>query len=164
MESTETTQGSIDKERLGLFFDYAPDAYYLADATGKFIDVNKAAEELFGHGREDIIGKSFLKLNLISNDQIRKAAKHQAFNIFGKSTEPEEYVIHRNDGLQIPVEISTVPAQANDRTLLFGIVRDITEKKKSEVTLRRAIREIEILVEERRTQEKKTARARRKES
>jgi PAS domain S-box-containing protein len=154
--------GSIVKERLGAFFDYAPDAYYLTDATGKFIDVNKVAEELFSHGKEDIIGKSFLKLNLLSSDQIRKAAKHLAFNIFGKPTEPEEYVIHRNDGSRVPVEISTVPAQINGKTLLFGIVRDITEKKKSEDALRRAIGEIEILVEERRERERKAARARNK--
>ena len=158
----EAAEGIV-KEHLGEFFDYAPDAYYLADATGKFIDVNKAAEKLFGRGKEDMIGKSFLKLNLLSPDQIRKAAKYQAANLFGKPTEPEEYVIHRNDGSQVPVEISTVPAQINGRTLLLGIVRDITEKKQSVDALRRAIGEIEILVEERRAKEKEAARGKNNE-
>ena len=147
----------IVKECLGAFFDYAPDAYYLADATGKFIDANKAAEKLFGHGKEDMVGKSFLKLKLLSPDQIRKAAKYLAVNLLGKPTDPEEYVIHRNDGSRVPVEISTVPAQINGKTLLLGIVRDISEKKQSANALRRAIDEIEILVEERQAKEKETA-------
>ena len=99
---------------------------------------------------------------MLSSDQIRKAAKHLAFSIFGKPTEPVEYVIHRNDDSQVPVEISTVPAQINGKKLLFGIVRDITEKKKSEAALRRTIGEIEILVEERRDRERKAAQARNK--
>ena len=39
--------------------------------------------------------------------------------------------------------------KVNEKTLLFGIVRDITEKKKTEEALHRAVKEIESLVEER---------------
>lgn len=136
-------------DRLDLLFEYAPDAYYLADETGTFIDVNKAARELFGHKKEFIIGKSFLKLKILAPDQIHKAARNLALNIFGKSTELEEYVIQRRDGPGIPVEISTRPVKVNEKKLLFGIVRDITEKKKTEEALHRAVKEIESLVEER---------------
>lgn len=136
-------------DRLDLLFEYAPDAYYLADETGTFIDVNKAARELFGHKKEFIIGKSFLKLKILAPDQIHKAARNLALNIFGKSTESEEYVIQRRDGPGIPVEISTHPVKVNEKKLLFGIVRDITEKKKTEEALHRAVKEIESLVEER---------------
>ncbi|GAH27861.1 unnamed protein product, partial [marine sediment metagenome] len=34
------------EERLKILFDYAPDAYYISDLKGKFIDGNKAAERL----------------------------------------------------------------------------------------------------------------------
>ena len=148
------------KVRLDPLFDCTTEAYYLSDATGVFLDVNQAVCNLFGYKREEIIGKSFLKLNLLSTDQIRKAAKHLALNIFGKPTEPEEYLFHHEDGSQIPVEIKAIPVRINDKTLLFGIVRDISEKKKSDDVLRRAIGEIEILLEERRAEEKKAECAR----
>jgi PAS domain S-box-containing protein len=141
--------GADASDRLDPLFEFAPDAYYLADETGTFIDVNKAARELFGHKKEFIIGKSFLKLKILASDQIHKAARNLALNIFGKTTEPEEYVIQRQDGRKIPIEISTRPVKVNEKKLLFGIVRDITEKKKTEEALRRAVKEIESLVEER---------------
>jgi PAS domain S-box-containing protein len=148
-EIQNAAQSSAANDHLDQFFEYAPDAYYLADTTGTFTDVNKAAQELFGHKKEFIIGKSFLKLKILAPDQIHKAARHLALNIFGKPTEPEEYVIQRKDGHQIPIEISTRPIKVNDKSLLFGIVRDITEKKKTEKALQRAVKEIESLVEER---------------
>ena len=142
--------------RLDPLFEYASDAYYLADETGAFIDVNKAARELFGHKKEFIIGKSFLKLKILAPDQIHKAARHLAMGIFGKSAQQEEYLIQRQDGRRIPVEISTRPVKVEEKKLLFGIVRDITEKKKTEDALHRAVKEIEMLVEERGSDGKET--------
>jgi len=135
--------------RLDPLFEFAPDAYYLADETGAFVDVNQAARDLFGHEKEFIIGKSFLKLKILAPDQIHKAARNLAINILGKPSEPEEYIIGHTDGPQIPVEISTRPVKINEKNMLFGIVRDITEKKKNEEALKRAVKEIEALVEER---------------
>ena len=62
--------GADASDRLDPLFEFAPDAYYLADETGTFIDVNEAARELFGHKKEFIIGKSFLKLKILASDQI----------------------------------------------------------------------------------------------
>lgn len=135
------------KEGLGPIFDYAPDAYYLADATGKFVDVNRSAEKLFGYKKEDIIGKSFLKLNILVPDQITKAARNLALNIFGKTTEPEEYVIQGKDGSRIPVEIRIMTVNVGQKSLILGIIRDITEKRQAEEALRRSVGEIEVLVE-----------------
>jgi PAS domain S-box-containing protein len=143
----------VIKESLGTFFDLAPDAYYLADANGKFIDINKAAEEMFGYKKEDIIGKGFLKLNILGSDQITKAARNLALNIFGKYIESEEYVIHTKEGSRIPVEIRTRPVKVNKKTLIFGMVRDITEKRKADEALRRAFGEIEVLLEACRSRE-----------
>lgn len=139
------------KVRLDPLFDCTTEAYYLSDATGVFLDVNQAVCNLFGYKREEIIGKSFLKLKIVAPDQIRRAAKHLALNIFGKAAEPEEFVLQRKDDRRIPVEISTVPVTSDGKTRLFGVVRDITEKKKAEQALRRAVKEIESLVEERKS-------------
>ena len=46
------------EERLKILFESAPDAIYLADSEGRFVDGNRAAENLIGYEREDVIGKN----------------------------------------------------------------------------------------------------------
>ena len=123
------------EERLKILFDYAPDAYYITDLKGNFIDGNKAAERLIGYKKEELIGKSFLKLKLLSITDIPKAAKTLAKNIIGKPTGPDEFILNRKDNSKVTVEISTYPVKIKGRTLVLGIARDISERKKAEEIL-----------------------------
>jgi PAS domain S-box-containing protein len=129
------------EERLEILFDYAPDAYYISDLKGKFIDGNKAAERLMGYKKEELIGKSFLKLNLLTLAAIPKAAKLLVKNLRGQPTGPDEFVINRKDNSKVTVEISTYPVKIKERTVVLGIARDITERKKAEEILRKSQQE-----------------------
>ena len=119
------------EEHLKILFDYAPDAYYISDLKGNFIDGNKVAERLTGYKKEELIGKSFLKLKLLSLANISKAAKTLAKNIIGKPTGPDEFILNRKDNSKVTVEISTYPVKIKGRTLILGIARDITEYKEA---------------------------------
>ena len=123
------------EERLRILFEYAPDAYYLNDLKGIFIDGNKAAENLMGFKRQELIGKSFLKLKLLSLEQIPKAARLLAKNALGKPTGPDEFILKRKDGSRVTAEIRTFPVKIKGKTLVLGIARDITERKKAEEEL-----------------------------
>ena len=123
------------EERLKVIFEYAPDAYYLSDLKGSFIDGNKAAEKVTGYKREELIGKSFLTLKLLAPGQIKKAAKLLVKNRMGKATGPDEFNILRKDGSTLPVEIRTIPVKVQGKSLILGIARDITERKKTEKSL-----------------------------
>ena len=126
------------EERFKLVFEYAPDAYYINDLKGNFIDGNKAAEKTTGYNREELIGGSFLKLNLLSLDQLPKAAKLLAHNAMGKPTGPDEFILKRKSGEKVPVEISTHPVKFENRTVVLGIARDITERMRTEEARRQA--------------------------
>jgi len=112
------------EERLKILFEFAPDAYYLNDLKGNFIDGNKAAEEITGYERDELIGKSFLKLKLLSPGQIPKATALLAKNVLGQSTGPGEFTLNRKDGTQVQVEIRTFPVKIEGKTLVLGIARD----------------------------------------
>ena len=120
------------EDRLGMLFEFAPDAYYLNDWKGVFLDGNKAAEDLLGYKKEELIGSSFLKLNLLPSNQIFKAANLLVRNTLGKSTGPDELTIIRKDGGHVSVEIRTHPIKLNNETVVLGIARDITERKRAE--------------------------------
>ena len=130
----EALRGS--EERLKILFEFAPDAYYMNDLKGTFIDGNRAAEKISGYKKEQLIGKSFLKLKLLPKNQIPKAAALLAQNALGKTTGPDEFTLNRKNGGQIPLEIRTYPIKIQGQTQVLGIARDITERKQKEEALR----------------------------
>jgi PAS domain S-box-containing protein len=133
-QSEETLRAS--EERLKILFEYAPDGYYLCDLKGNFIDGNRAAEQIVGFKREELIGKSFLSLHLLPKSQLPKAAAALARNALGKPAGPEELILNRKDGSQVSVEIRAYPVQIQGRTLILGIARDTTERRKALKALR----------------------------
>ena len=58
------------EERFRTIFELAPDAIYLIDLQGNFVDGNPAAEELIGYAKAELIGKSFLTLNLLGQSDL----------------------------------------------------------------------------------------------
>jgi len=114
---------------LEILFDYAPDGYYISDLKGTFIDANKAAEELVGYNKSEMLGKSFLKLSILPKKEIFRAGKLLALNLAGKSTGPDEFTLIRKDGSKVSVEIRTHPVKVDNTTYVLGIARDITAKK-----------------------------------
>ncbi len=124
------------EQRLKILFEYAPDAYYLNDFEGRFVDGNMAAEKLIGYSRAELIGKSFLDLDLLSPDQLEIAARNLAENARGIPTGPVELVLNRKDGTHVTVEVTTFPVTIKGEFLALGIARDVTERKRAERMLR----------------------------
>jgi len=124
------------EERFRTLFDYSPDALYLNDLKGNFIDGNKAAEKITGYTKHELIGESFLSLNLLPPNQIIKASKLLAMNLAGKSTGPDELTLKRKDGSKIELEIQTFPMRIQNRALVLGSARELTERKRAELELK----------------------------
>lgn len=120
------------EERLKILFESAPDAYYLNDMRGKFIDGNEAAVKLIGYSKEEIIGNNFFDLNILDKNQIKKAASILAKNVLGKATGPDEIVLRNKKGQHIYVDVVTHPVRIQNELLVLGIARDISERKKME--------------------------------
>ncbi|HUT98263.1 MAG TPA: PAS domain S-box protein [bacterium] len=113
-------------------YEYAPDAYYIMDLSGIFVDGNLAAEEITGYKREELVGRNFIKAKLIPVGQIPMAVRLYQQNKKGKSTGPDEFVFRRKSGKQVPIEIRTYPILTGGRHLVLGIARDISKRKQAE--------------------------------
>ncbi len=124
------------KERLRILFEFAPDAYYLHDLEGNFADGNRAAEELTGYKKEELIGKSLFDSNLFPPEQLPRAAATVAKLVQGLPTGPDEFTLIRKDGKHIAVETKGFPVKIGNQTLVLGIGRDISERKRAEEALR----------------------------
>ncbi|MBE3045619.1 PAS domain S-box protein [Candidatus Bathyarchaeota archaeon] len=120
---------------LKVLFEDAPDAYFLGDSKGRFINGNRAAEALVGYRREELIGKRFVDLDILPEDQIVKALRLLALNAMRKPTGPDEFTLKRKDGSRVFVDIRTHSVVIKGKMVVLGIARDITERKKSQELL-----------------------------
>jgi PAS domain S-box-containing protein len=123
------------EERLNIIFESAPDAYYLNDFEGKFTGGNKTAEKLLGYSKEEFMGKSFVEMGILHDDEVEQALGVLAENIKGKPTGPHEYSLIRKDGTDVDVEILTHPVKIDGKDMVLGIARDITKRKQAEEEL-----------------------------
>ncbi len=133
----ERAGSTRSEDRLQAIFEYAPDAYYLADLMGNFVDGNQAAEQLVGYPREALIGQNFLNLDLLPRAELPRAAALLAKNVQGIATGPDEFTMNRADGTQVTVEIKTFPVEIEGQALVLGIARDVTERNQVAAELER---------------------------
>jgi PAS domain S-box-containing protein len=124
------------EERFKLLFEYAPDAYYLLDDEGIIVDGNRAAEEMIGYRIEELIGTHVFDANILSVDQIQKAAEMLGKNSRGVETGPEELTLIDRNGMRVEVETRTHPLKIGNRNLILGIARDITARRRDEEAIR----------------------------
>jgi PAS domain S-box-containing protein len=123
------------EERLRILFEYAPDAIYVHDLAGKFIDGNNKAEKMIGYNRSELIGKSFLDTDILSLEDQEKTVKIFEANSQGLPGGPIDLRLRHKNGSFIDVEITTFPVIIKGENLILGIARDITERKKAEKEL-----------------------------
>jgi len=120
------------EERLKIIFEEAPDAYFLIDLHGEFVDCNKAAERLTGYAKKEIIGRSFSELRLLPPEQIPVAFEGMVEAFEHKITGLDQYTLRRKDRTEAVVEIKAQAVNIKDKTLMLGIVRDITARNRVE--------------------------------
>ncbi len=122
------------EERFRTLFEYAPDAYSIHDYEGRYVDCNFAAEKLLGYSKEELIGKNYAELSTIHPEEYEKFAQHLEFlrkNLHARSVWPE-IKFNRKDGTQVYAEVRSFTLKIGGQNLIFGIARDISEKKNLE--------------------------------
>ena len=118
------------------YLEDAPEGVYMCDLDGNFLYGNSKSEEIIGYRREELIGKKFLELNLLTENSLNKAIQMLQENIKGKSTGPDEIGLVSKEGRLIPVEINTSLVRRMGQEIVLGFVRDITDRKRVEEALR----------------------------
>jgi PAS domain S-box-containing protein len=136
-------------DRLKILFEFAPDAYYLNDLEGRFMDGNRAAEQLTGFQKHELIGKNFLELDLLPDEYIPKAMEHLKKNLAGLPSGPDELVLIKKDKTKIVIEVRTYPVTIKGKDTVLGIARDVTKRKEVEQELQKTHDELEKRVKNR---------------
>ncbi len=131
------------EEKYKTIIESASDAIIIVDIKDRtIIDVNKQAEMLTGHSREELVGKSHLILHPEEYAKYYSTSFGRLIDEKQKISPDEVYVQHK-DGSVIPVEISNSETTIGDRGVIQGIFRDLRERKKVEEEIRKLSRAVE---------------------
>ena len=126
----------------------ASDAIITITSDGMIRSFNSGAERIFGYRAEEVIGQLF---TLIMPERFREQCMlglrryletHES-HVIGSTT---ELIGLRNEGSEFPVELSLGEVHEAGERLFAAIIRDITERKRSEEALRRLSRQNEMVL------------------
>ena len=126
------------ERRFRELLEAAPDAILEIDAQGCIILVNAAAEKLTGYRREELLGQP---MEILTPEELRsRHADHRAAYQAHPVTRPMgtglELHVQRKDGSRTPVEISLSPLVYDSEMHVTAVIRDVTERKRSDLRLR----------------------------
>ncbi|MFF3906943.1 PAS domain S-box protein [Streptomyces sp. NPDC001848] len=120
--------------RFRALLESAPDATLITDGDGTIVMANAQVRRLFGHAPDDLVGTHVV--DLVPAPRRRR---HSALlSAYLRRHEAKPMVLDRDlygqhsDGREFPVEMSVSTLQAEQETVLFLTVRDITERKQAE--------------------------------
>ncbi|MBU0704962.1 MAG: PAS domain S-box protein [Chloroflexi bacterium] len=132
------------KQRYQSIFDGVQDAIFVESTSGEILDANARACEMFGYSHDEFLTKTVADLvppehfALIPDTLPGSRIPHR----------PIETVNIRASGERFPVEITGQLQTIGGETVLLVVVRDITERKQVEETLRESEQEYRTMIEQ----------------
>ena len=134
------------EEKYRTLFESSTDGIVLHDTKGNIFDANAKAQSMFGYKRHELVGShiSILHPDDAKISDISKAAFNE---VTTKGSVYFEMVFKRSDGTTFPAEVSSTMSNSSGKDMIIGIVRDISERKKTEELLREREEKFRSLVE-----------------
>jgi PAS domain S-box-containing protein len=119
--------------------DAAPDGIVIVGGDGRIDLVNVQAARLFGYTPDELVGQEVERL---IPERVRGAhVRHRTGYVAAPTTRPMgagmDLVGRRKDGTEFPVEISLSPMTTSEGTLVISVIRDVTERKRTEERIQR---------------------------
>jgi PAS domain S-box-containing protein len=144
VKDTES-QLTISEERYRSLFEHANDAILLIDKDG-IIDCNRKAEEMFWASHDQIVHKLPSQLSPEKQDDgVDSLKKEQELmeNAFAGKEQRFEWRHIRSNGELFDTEVCVNRLNINNKVILMGMIRDITDRKRAEEALKQAQKERE---------------------
>ncbi|MDZ4845049.1 MAG: response regulator [Chitinophagales bacterium] len=125
---------AASEDKYSRLFKESNDAIWITTIEGKFLDFNPATVELFGYAPEELKNLYVFQLyyNPYERERARKALEEKG------ALRDYELMLRRKDGIKIDCIVTASFWKSNDgkQQGYQGIIRDITEKKRTEELIR----------------------------
>ncbi len=121
-------------------FESAQEAIVMADKDGRVLRMNDEFTRLFGYTIKEVLGKTLD--NLIASEEYQDEASEVTKKVAKGEKVTFETVRQSKNGTKIQVSVLGSPIIVEDKMVaVYGIYRDITDRKKSEKALQYSIKQ-----------------------
>jgi PAS domain S-box-containing protein len=128
------TKLAASEKRLRMLMESANDCFFVLDTEGRFCEANPATERFLGRNRDEVIGAPIHQF-VDPTDLERAKAQFASFLQAGRFFASGRRFL-RPDGSVMLGDISASIVETEGVTLLFGVMRDVTERVRAEEALR----------------------------
>lgn len=138
--------------KIAAILEIAADAIIALDADMRITQFNDGAVAIFGYAKDELIGRS---LDLLIPERFRSGhgAHVRTFASAGVASrrmgERREIFALRKDGSEFPAEASIAQLSQDNERIYLVVLRDVTERKRTEALLAQSNQELEARVAER---------------
>lgn len=124
--------------------DALPTPIFYRDLNGVYLMCNKAHEKFTGRTKEQIIGKSVFEIHTREMSEIYSARDKELLN--NPDVQVYETQVKHTDGTAHHVVMNKAVIRDNNKDIvgIVGSINDITELKKTEVSLKKAQESMEV--------------------
>jgi len=120
------------ESRYRLLIDSAADAIYVADCSGRLVDVNAAAVQQTGYSRAELLGLGIADVDV---EHAERAGVPSLEEIARANGALFQTTHRRKDGSTYPVELRVAVLSLDGTPHFMGIARDMTERREMQEAL-----------------------------
>ncbi|MHA2288744.1 MAG: PAS domain-containing protein, partial [Promethearchaeota archaeon] len=120
------------EEKYRNLYKNSPNAVLLLDKNGLILDMNSSAERILGYSKSELLGKNYVKFDLVTPEQVKVIKSIYKKVLKGIKPNPIEFQIKKKNGNMVWILFQSSMIKLNNKIIVEAIAQDITDKKKAE--------------------------------